>query len=114
MQFCPNCGMWLKIKLVKTDKDSFMALTCDKCGYFSKSVKDEDVRMEEESESSAPIKVVGDEANQIRTMPTTALECPRCHNNEAEWWFVQTRSGDEPPTQFYRCTKCSYTWRQYS
>ncbi len=66
MKFCPNCGMWLKIKLVKTDKDSFMALTCDKCGYFSKSVKEENVRMEEESEELGADKVVGDEASQIK------------------------------------------------
>jgi DNA-directed RNA polymerase subunit M len=113
MQFCPSCGTRLKIKLVKTDKESFMALACEKCGYFSRRIKAESVSLEE-MEGSAPIKVVGDEASQIRTMPTTFVECPRCRNGEAEWWFVQTRSGDEPPTQFYRCTKCGYTWRQYS
>ncbi|MGH9996735.1 MAG: transcription factor S, partial [Nitrososphaeraceae archaeon] len=25
-----------------------------------------------------------------------------------------TRSADEATTQFYRCTKCSHTWRNYS
>ena len=42
------------------------------------------------------------------------FECPKCKNNKAVWWLLQTRSGDEPPTQFYRCTKCAQTWREYS
>jgi DNA-directed RNA polymerase subunit M len=28
--------------------------------------------------------------------------------------MVQTRSIDESMTQFYRCTKCGHTWRDYS
>ncbi|MEM4865380.1 MAG: hypothetical protein QXY09_02690 [Acidilobaceae archaeon] len=27
---------------------------------------------------------------------------------------MQTRAADEPPTRFYRCTKCGYTWREYA
>ncbi|MCE2508324.1 MAG: RPA12/RPB9/RPC11 RNA polymerase family protein, partial [Nitrosopumilaceae archaeon] len=33
---------------------------------------------------------------------------------EAVWWMLQTRSADEPTTQFYRCTGCGHTWRDYS
>ncbi|MGC2430674.1 MAG: hypothetical protein WA393_06530 [Nitrososphaeraceae archaeon] len=28
--------------------------------------------------------------------------------------MLQTRSADEATTQFYRCTKCNHTWRNYS
>jgi hypothetical protein len=28
--------------------------------------------------------------------------------------MLQTRSADEATTQFYRCTKCGHTWRNYS
>jgi DNA-directed RNA polymerase subunit M len=28
--------------------------------------------------------------------------------------MVQTRGIDESMTQFYRCTRCGYTWRDYS
>ena len=28
-------------------------------------------------------------------LPTTSIECPRCKNNNAFWWMLQTRSADE-------------------
>jgi len=48
-------------------------------------------------------------------LPTTSKSCPKCKNSRAYWWLIQTRSGDEPPTQFFRCTndKCKHTWREY-
>ncbi len=48
-------------------------------------------------------------------LPSTPRECPRCGNDKAYWWLIQTRSADEPPTQFFRCTnvKCKHTWREY-
>lgn len=48
------------------------------------------------------------------TRPTIKIECERCGHDEAVWWMLQTRSADEPTTQFYRCTKCEHTWRDYS
>ena len=41
-------------------------------------------------------------------------KCPKCGNMEAYSWQRQTRGGDEPATRFYRCVKCSKTWREYS
>lgn len=46
-------------------------------------------------------------------LPTTSKECKKCRNNVAYYWLIQTRSADEPPTQFFKCTKCKYTWREY-
>jgi DNA-directed RNA polymerase subunit M len=51
---------------------------------------------------------------EIQTLPTTRVECPKCKNNLAEWWLLQTRKADESETRFYRCTKCKFTWREYS
>ena len=46
-------------------------------------------------------------------LPKTEKQCERCGNNEAYFWLQQTRSADEPPTQFFRCTKCRFVWREY-
>ena len=56
--------------------------------------------------------VEGDEGKE--TLSTIKIDCEKCGNNEAVWWMLQTRSADEPTTQFYRCTKCRHTWRNYA
>ena len=45
---------------------------------------------------------------------TVKIDCEKCHNKEGVSWTFQTRSADEPETKFYRCTKCNYTWRDYT
>lgn len=105
----------MRPKQVKVENKVSIVLMCPKCGYSEGISKEGRVRLSDEPvQTTSSIKVVGEEANTIKTMPTTTIECPKCHNMEAEWWFLQTRSGDEPPTQFYRCTKCGHTWRQYA
>jgi len=46
-------------------------------------------------------------------LPTTNSRCPECGNNIAYWWLRQLRSADESEVRFFRCTKCSRTWREY-
>lgn len=65
-----------------------------------------------EHPTTEQIAIIDDKTANIRTMPTVKIECPKCGNKEAFWWFVQTRGADESPTQFFRCTKCQYTWRE--
>jgi len=50
----------------------------------------------------------------LSELPKTKIVCPRCENTEAYWWIQQTRGADEPPTTFYRCTRCGYSWRAYA
>ncbi|GAH37902.1 unnamed protein product, partial [marine sediment metagenome] len=40
-------------------------------------------------------------------------KCKKCGNEKAFFWTVQTRSGDEAETKFFKCTKCEFTWREY-
>ena len=47
-------------------------------------------------------------------LPTIEIECEKCGHDQAVWWTLQTRSADEPTTQFFRCTKCEHTWRNYA
>ncbi len=114
MKFCPKCGTRLRLKQIKSDKEVSITFLCDNCGYTNKAGKTVTQTTEEELSGAAAIKVVGEKENKLNTLPLTKIECPKCGNNEAMWWFLQTRSGDEPPTQFYRCTKCNHTWRSYS
>jgi len=111
MKFCPKCGTRLRYKPQKDNAK----LVCDKCGYSQEAGSNITTPEGVEADlTSSTIKVLGEKEEKIKTMPTTNIDCPKCGHNVAFWWFLQTRSGDEPPTQFFRCEKCSHTWRQYS
>lgn len=114
MEFCPKCGT----RLVPTPKGKRrikVLLSCPRCGY-EKTTKEKIVATSLLFERSPQkqIAVIGKEEQKFHTMPKTKAECPKCGHNEAYWWIVQTRGSDESPTQFYRCTKCNYTWREIS
>jgi len=102
MKFCPNC----EVRLKKSDS----GLRCPKCDYA-------------EGSTSTTKKVQEDEVTEINvleesegqeTLPTIKIDCGKCGHDEAVWWMLQTRSADEPTTQFYRCVKCNHTWRNYA
>jgi len=104
MKFCPKC----EVKLKKDNSD----LKCPKCGYVEGGTQDLQKKMLQEE--STEVFNVFDENEVEETLPTIKIECESCGNDEAVWWMLQTRSADEPTTQFYRCTKCRYTWRNYA
>jgi DNA-directed RNA polymerase subunit M len=94
------------VRLKKSDS----GLKCPKCDYTegststTKKVQEEDV-----SEFN-----VLEESEGQETLPTIKIDCGKCGHDEAVWWMLQTRSADEPTTQFYRCVKCNHTWRNYA
>jgi len=49
----------------------------------------------------------------FKTEPVVNETCPKCENDKAYFWMVQTRSSDESPTKFFKCTKCGHTKRDY-
>ncbi|HHN81439.1 MAG TPA: transcription factor S [Methanomicrobia archaeon] len=111
MEFCPKC----ESLMLPTKRDGKTVIVCTKCGYCrdvdevgdtSKYIVKEKI----EHKPKDTLVVIDDD---VDTLPKTREECPKCGNKEAYWWELQTRSGDEPSTKFYRCTKCSYTWREY-
>lgn len=115
MKFCPKCEVRLKSNTVDS------SAICPKCGYSEKESQSNidnsqlaKAKKEEGMVEKKSVFNVFDESEKDDTLPTINIVCPKCAHNEAVWWMIQTRSADEPTTQFYRCTKCSHTWRDYS
>jgi len=80
---------------------------CRKCGKRSKNKVNIKITTKAQKEGMAVIE------DNKPDLPKTNKECKKCRNNEAYYWLIQTRSADEPPTQFFKCTKCKHTWREY-
>lgn len=110
MEFCPSCGTRLIPE--RSKKKTF--LVCPKCKYKKRVEAPIPTSKVLGTTTQETIVVIGKEEQQIRTLPTITVECPRCGNNQAYVWQVQTRGADESSTQFFRCTKCNYTFREYS
>ena len=117
MRFCPKC----EVKL----RRGIDLLSCPKCGYSEAPGAQKRAAAAPDSAAlqgtaktddrrNDGLNVFDDDSEEAGTRPTINIECEKCDNNEAVWWMLQTRSADEPTTQFYRCTKCQYTWRDYS
>ena len=116
MEFCPRCGSRLEPKKSEKGKAS-LNLVCPKCGYKraeSASKVEPKIGKVIQHNPQQFVAVIGKEEQKLRTLPTVRIECPKCGNNTAYVWQVQTRGSDESSTQFLRCTKCNYTFREYS
>jgi len=117
MEFCPECGSLFMPKKTTAKKQNEEILICSKCGC-KLQITDEKTSPKTGKIIKHDIKqlvtVIGKEEQKINTMPTLKVECPKCGNNLVYVWQVQTRGGDESSTQFFRCTKCSHTFREYT
>jgi DNA-directed RNA polymerase subunit M len=87
---------------------------CPKCGHKKAAKKSPEAAAKKIKRSRKESITVIAKEHQIRTMPTTQIACPKCGNNLAYVWQVQTRGGDEGSTLFFRCTKCDHTFREYT
>ena len=76
--------------------------------------KENQVLTEKMKQAGKESIVVIENPDELSTMTTKPMRCPKCVKVvKTQYWAVQTRSGDEAPTRFYRCTKCRHTWREY-
>ncbi len=115
LKFCPRCGSLMYPRV----KDGKRELFCPNCGYVI-DISNEEIdayKIKVKSKRSPKDKIIVVDASQP---PPDALvlkgqvRCPKCGHDEVIFWMMQTRAADEPPTRFYRCTKCGYTWREYA
>ncbi|MHA1211279.1 MAG: transcription factor S [Candidatus Heimdallarchaeota archaeon] len=110
MEFCDDCGSMLTPKKI----DSKVVMMCPKCGEGKKELGKGELLTEEIKHSKEEKIVVIENPDLIRTNPTKPMRCSKCKKvTETEYWAVQTRSGDEAATRFFRCTKCKAVWREY-
>ncbi|MFH1630973.1 MAG: transcription factor S [Candidatus Aenigmatarchaeota archaeon] len=109
MDFCKKC----KIIMVPTKKTRSTVMKCRKCGYETKkgaTGKRAGMKIATKPAKKKDIMVL---ENDDILLPITEAFCPICENPKAYYWLQQTRAADEPPTQFFRCTKCKHVWREY-
>lgn len=107
LEFCDECGAMM---VPSKDENGNRVLKCRSCGH-EKAIEGE-LKVSQNIEKTPRDKIVIVEEESV-PLPKTTAECPRCGNNEAYFWTSQTRRADEGATEFYRCTECKHTWRNY-
>jgi len=107
LEFCPECESMLRLH-----KENGKSILKCKCGY-KKVVNEESTATDTNSVQKLQKNEIEIIDSEIGTLPTKTEECPKCGNKKAFYWQLQTRSGDEAMTTFFRCTKCKFTWREY-
>lgn len=104
VDFCSECGA---IVIGKKGEDT----KCPACGTLQKTKTS--VKLNEKIEKKTEKEVVDKDDSTAEIHPITDVECPKCGHNKAYYWTKQTRAGDEPETQFFKCVKCKEQWREY-
>ena len=94
--------------MVPEKKGKTTYLKCRKCGARTTKPA-RDMKISEKVIKGRGVVLLEEEGANL---PITDKMCPKCENMRAYYWLQQTRSADEPPTQFFRCTKCKHTWRE--
>jgi DNA-directed RNA polymerase subunit M len=90
-------------------------LACTKCGQKKPGTQPNPKIFNGKFIDHSPkqfVAVIGKEEQELNPMPTIRMDCPKCGNNTANVWLVQTRGSDESSTQFLRCLRCGFTYRE--
>ena len=103
MMFCPKCKSIMMPKTVGSKKQ----FVCG-CGYKQAA---ESVTITETSKEKPKDFVIVEKEESINVI--IDADCQKCGPVKDEYWELQTRSADEPPTRFHKCKNCGHTWREY-
>lgn len=104
---CQKCGTLLVPKRSKKNTIFY----CRKCGKTYNLNKD--ITIESKIKTNSVENVIISGGEREKKLPKAKSICPKCGNEEAFYYIQQTRGADEPPTIFYTCTKCNYSWRSF-
>ncbi|MDA3855473.1 MAG: transcription factor S [Candidatus Woesearchaeota archaeon] len=104
VDFCSNCDA---IIIGKKGEE----VKCSACGFVQKPKGT--VKLSEKIGKAEEIEVINKNDSSAEIHPIADQECPECGHMKAFYWTKQTRAGDEPETQFYKCEKCKHQWREY-
>lgn len=102
MKFCERCGSMLFPAKIK----STYYWKCRTCGR-KKVSEVKKLRFERKYEHKKKILI-----EEKPKLPQTTKSCPKCESSKAYFWIQQTGIEDGPPTQFFKCVKCGYIWRE--
>eukprot|EP01080_Neovahlkampfia_damariscottae_P010587 gene10587-3105_t len=96
--------------MVEKTLDKSSQLFCQTCPYICL------IKNKIHSSVALKTKQVDDviESGDFKNAQIAEEKCPQsdCDSREAAFICFQTRSADEPMTEFYKCTKCGFQWRQ--
>ncbi len=106
--FCPTCGNLL---FVEANKDRHTRWFCQTCPYVCiiKKPISYDVELKKKDVDDV---MGGDE--QWANAESIEVKCTKvdCTGDRAFFQMFQTRSADEPMTQFFKCCKCGHQWKE--
>ena len=105
----------MRLALIQKNEGMKVALllSCPRCGNEKRSAPPITTTPKIiEHSPQERIVIIGKKEQKLRTLPTVRIECPKCGNNLAYAWMVQIRNLEESSTQFFRCTRCNYTFRE--
>ena len=127
--FCPVCQHMLSVSADARDAGApALVLACRACAYEYKLSAADTVRW-----SGATWHALADARARARSLrrprrerrddvlggddawanvDQTEAVCPKCAHNRAYYMLIQTRSADEPTSEFYKCVSCGERWRQ--
>ncbi len=110
MQFCDECGQLMRPQ----DVDGKTILAC--ANGHTKDIEGaaEDYTIEASYERGVTDEIIIDDGTSDSTPSATDRFCKKCDTvRPTVNWIQQTRSADEAPTRFYKCTICGTTEREY-
>lgn len=106
MQFCDECGSMMK------KEDGVMV--CSGCGYEAEQEGSTEDFISTQEQTGDELIETSEDANFEGKPKDDSVHCDECGHNVAWYTIKQTASADEPPTRFFKCTKCGYRWREYN